>query len=49
MNAELAAAFDTQSVSYTHLEGLDVGEEYVSAGAFILKAEIGKNLAEHEH
>ena len=31
------------------LEGLDVGEEYVSAGAFILKAEIGKNLAEHEH
>ena len=30
-------------------EGLDAGEQYVSSGAFILKAEIGKNLAEHEH
>lgn len=31
------------------LEGLDVGEQYVSEGSFVLKAEIGKNLAEHEH
>lgn len=31
------------------LEGLDAGEQFVSAGAFLLKAEIGKNLAEHEH
>jgi cobalt-zinc-cadmium efflux system membrane fusion protein len=29
--------------------GLDAGEQYVSAGAFVLKAEIGKNLAEHNH
>ena len=31
------------------LDGLDPGEQYVSRGAFVLKAEIGKNLAEHEH
>lgn len=31
------------------LEGLDAGEQYVSEGSFVLKAEIGKNLAEHEH
>ncbi len=31
------------------LQGLDAGERYVSGGAFVLKAEIGKNLAEHEH
>lgn len=29
--------------------GLEAGERYVSAGAFLLKAEIGKNLAEHSH
>ena len=31
------------------LEGLDVGEDYVAAGTFLLKAEVGKNQAEHEH
>jgi len=31
------------------LEGLDAGEQYASAGVFVLKAEIGKNLAAHEH
>lgn len=31
------------------LDGLDAGEQYVARGAFVLKADIGKNLAEHEH
>lgn len=31
------------------LEGLDAGEQYVARGAFVLKADIGKNMAEHEH
>jgi cobalt-zinc-cadmium efflux system membrane fusion protein len=31
------------------VDGLDAGEQYVSGGSFVLKAEIGKNLAEHEH
>lgn len=31
------------------LEGLNVGERYVSAGSFILKAEHGKSSAGHEH
>jgi cobalt-zinc-cadmium efflux system membrane fusion protein len=31
------------------LSGLEEGEEIVVAGAFILKAELGKEGAEHEH
>jgi cobalt-zinc-cadmium efflux system membrane fusion protein len=31
------------------LAGLAAAEEYVSAGSFILKAELGKAEAEHEH
>ena len=31
------------------LEGLEVGEEYVSQGSFIIKADIGKAAAKHEH
>jgi cobalt-zinc-cadmium efflux system membrane fusion protein len=36
----------------THVEiraGLDAGARYVAKGAFLLKAEIGKNEAAHEH
>lgn len=29
--------------------GLEAGESYVSAGAFLIKAEIGKGSAEHDH
>jgi len=31
------------------LEGLKVGEHYVSQGSFIVKADIGKAAAKHEH
>lgn len=31
------------------LEGLKVGEQYVSQGSFIVKADIGKAAAKHEH
>ncbi len=31
------------------LDGLSPGEEYVSENSFMLKAELGKGLAEHEH
>ncbi len=31
------------------LEGIEVGEEYVSKGSFIIKADIGKAEAEHDH
>lgn len=31
------------------LEGLEAGEEYVSEGSFIVKADIGKAAAKHEH
>ena len=31
------------------LKGLKAGEQYVVKGAFILKAELGKNSASHEH
>jgi membrane fusion protein, heavy metal efflux system len=31
------------------VEGLKAGESYVSAGAFLLKAEIGKHSAGHDH
>jgi cobalt-zinc-cadmium efflux system membrane fusion protein len=31
------------------LAGLKEGEKYVAAGSFILKAEIGKAGADHEH
>lgn len=31
------------------LEGLAAGDAYVAAGAFLLKAELGKATAEHEH
>ena len=31
------------------LEGIEVGEEYVSEGSFIIKADIGKAEAEHDH
>jgi cobalt-zinc-cadmium efflux system membrane fusion protein len=31
------------------LQGLKAGERYASAGSFVLKAELGKGSAEHEH
>lgn len=31
------------------LSGVKVGEEYVSVGSFIIKADIGKSEAEHDH
>jgi cobalt-zinc-cadmium efflux system membrane fusion protein len=31
------------------LEGLEEGDEYVAAGSFVIKAEIGKSGAAHEH
>jgi cobalt-zinc-cadmium efflux system membrane fusion protein len=31
------------------LQGLKAGERYASAGSFVLKAELGKDSAEHEH
>jgi cobalt-zinc-cadmium efflux system membrane fusion protein len=31
------------------LSGLKAGEEYVSQGSFIVKADMGKSAAEHEH
>ena len=30
-------------------EGLKAGEQYVSQGSFIVKADIGKAAAKHEH
>jgi cobalt-zinc-cadmium efflux system membrane fusion protein len=31
------------------LDGLEAGEQIVVAGSFILKAELGKGSAAHEH
>lgn len=38
---------DHQSVEV--LSGLNAGDEYVAEHAFVLKAELGKGEAEHEH
>ena len=40
---------DSNAVRLTIVSGLQQGEQYVADGSFILKSELQKGEAEHEH